>query len=269
MRASGAAVLQNPRMARRGALMVLSTVFALAGAVLSAALWAGHITGDMTLAGMCREGSGCDSVLSSDWATIPPGPDGGGVPVAALGLLWFLGLSTWLVVVGLPGEHLEVRGGDIWVNDAIARKPDHVNDSVLKAVFPIEDDGMDIGRAFTAGEGIAVTGRQAEFAADTDSELRLRATVRAEYLHGYDPDWGFAQNRNAHRSGPEAVSDLELSATVELADAAEAVVITLMSDEGDLSFRLTPSAGRCSARKRVSPLPASGVKTSCASISSP
>ena len=29
-------------------------------------------------------------------------------------------------IVGLPGERLTVRGGDIWVNDAIARKPDHV-----------------------------------------------------------------------------------------------------------------------------------------------
>jgi signal peptidase I len=146
-------------------------------------------------------------------------------------------------ILGLPGEHLEVMGGDIWVDGAIARKPDKVNDSVLKAVYPAEGGGMDIGRAFTAGPGVTVTGRSATFAPDTDSELRLRHTVRAEYLHGYDPDWGFDKNRNSHRSGPEAVSDLELSATVELADGAEELLITLMSDEGDLVFRLTPSGG--------------------------
>jgi signal peptidase I len=161
-------------------------------------------------------------------------------------------------IVGLPGETLTVRGGDIWVDDAIARKPDHVNDSVLKAIYPVEDGGMDIGRAFTAGPGITVTGRRASFEPDTDSELRLRHTVRAEYLHGYDPDWGFEKNRNAQRSGPEAVPDMELSATVRLAETAEEIVLTLMSDEGDLTVRLVPSGDENAVDARLALTPRDG-----------
>jgi len=144
-------------------------------------------------------------------------------------------------IVGLPGETLEIRGGDVWIDGKIARKPDHVNESVLKAVFPVVDGGIDLGRAFTAGPGITVTGGQASFAPDSEAALRLRANVRAEYLHGYDPDWNIASGAN----GVEAVADLELACDVTLDAAAQELRISLASDEGETIFTLPRSgAGR-------------------------
>jgi len=87
--------------------MRLPILIALAGAVLSALLWSGHMADGGALAGICRAGSACDTVLGSPWATIPParsGPGSGGLPVAALGLVWFGGLALWLLVIGRAGE---------------------------------------------------------------------------------------------------------------------------------------------------------------------
>lgn len=160
-------------------------------------------------------------------------------------------------IVGLPGETFEIAGGDLWADGKLARKPDHVNDSVLKAIFPVHDGGMDIGRAFSAGPGIAVAGNHATFAADATGELRLRETVRADYLDGYDPDWGIEAPPTV--DGAETpVSDLELAATVSLGPSAQELSITLMSDEGDLSIRIAPATGDGEAQATLSMLPADG-----------
>src|SRR5262245_51280820 len=87
-------------------------------------------------------------------------------------------------IVGLPGEKLAIRGGDIWVDGKIARKPDPVVDSVLKDVFRDGGDGIDLGNVFNAGPGVRISGARADFDADAAGELVLRANVRDEFLHG-------------------------------------------------------------------------------------
>ena len=145
-------------------------------------------------------------------------------------------------IVGLPGETLEIAGGDLWADGKIARKPDHVNESVFKAIFPVHDGGMDVGRAFSAGPGVTVSGRRADFAADAAGELRLRETVRADYLHGYDPDWRIEPPQMVD-SPDIAVPDLEVAADVSLGPAAHELAIGFSSDEGDLVLSLAPPAG--------------------------
>jgi signal peptidase I len=39
-------------------------------------------------------------------------------------------------LVGLPGEKLEIKGGDIWVDGAVARKPPLVQESLWQELFP-------------------------------------------------------------------------------------------------------------------------------------
>jgi signal peptidase I len=143
-------------------------------------------------------------------------------------------------IVGLPGETLEVQGGDLWIDGRIARKPDALNDAVLKQIFPVRDGGMDIGRAFTAGEGVTVGPDGARFAKGAAGELRLRHTVRAEYLHGYDPDWGI---RASVPDGTEAVADLELAADVTLASPDGEATVTFASDEGELHIAVGAERG--------------------------
>ncbi len=156
-------------------------------------------------------------------------------------------------IVGLPGQTLEIRGGDVWIDGHIARKPDGVNDSVLKTVFPVDDGGLDIGRAFrSSGPGVEVRGRTAAFAADGAAELRLAQDVKDEYLHGYDRDWGIA---GLAVPADHAVADLEVSLDVTLGAGASALRLGLLSDEGDLTVEL-PRTGAGAAR--VLFLPAGG-----------
>jgi len=92
-------------------LLLACVLLALAGATLCTSLTSAHLSGGSgLLAADCgNANSGCGQVLSSRWAVFPPadqadvrdGPAATGVPVAALGLLYFLGLATWLAFVGI------------------------------------------------------------------------------------------------------------------------------------------------------------------------
>jgi len=98
-------------MDRHRALPIAALVLGAAGALFSAVLWSAHVAGSGALAGSCSdEGSACARALASRWAYFPPLPAGAGaaadprgVPVAAVGFLYFLALSTWLAAVGAPG----------------------------------------------------------------------------------------------------------------------------------------------------------------------
>ncbi len=139
-------------------------------------------------------------------------------------------------IVGLPGETLEIRGGDLWVDGRIARKPDAVLDSVLKDVYRRGDEGVDLGLLCDAGPGITLRGERADFSPDTSSSLELRSSVRDGYLHGYDPGWGIQpndQDKLVH-----AVADLELSFDVTLASGGR-VQLAIDSDEGLARFELS------------------------------
>jgi len=39
-------------------------------------------------------------------------------------------------VVGLPGEHLEIKDGDLWINGSIAKKPPLVQETMWREIFP-------------------------------------------------------------------------------------------------------------------------------------
>jgi signal peptidase I len=42
-------------------------------------------------------------------------------------------------VVGLPGEHLEIKDGDLWVDGKIAKKPPYVQATLWREIFPRTD----------------------------------------------------------------------------------------------------------------------------------
>jgi signal peptidase I len=133
-------------------------------------------------------------------------------------------------LVGLPGEKLEILGGDLWADGKIARKPDPVLDSVLKDVFRRPDGGLDLVSAFDAGPGVTLSGPRANFAPDATGELVLRNSVRDDFLHGYDPSWGMT----AHDGDPNtyAVADLEVSFDLMLATRDSGFRVEIDSDEG-------------------------------------
>jgi len=75
------------------------------------------------LAGICAAGDeGCASVVNSRWGVIPPGPEGQegpfeGIPVAALGFLYYSLLAGWYLFIGIPeaGRQWLFRGV-LWIN---------------------------------------------------------------------------------------------------------------------------------------------------------
>ena len=102
------------------ALRWIAFAIALVGIYLSndlLALHSGSKSDQGWLSGNCVEGEkGCSKVASSRWSMIPPGPeiaedspnaiqarrDAGGIPVAAMGLFYWLFLSVYLGVIGSP-----------------------------------------------------------------------------------------------------------------------------------------------------------------------
>src|SRR5687768_7728459 len=80
------------------ALTAAVVSIAAAGAVVSSFLVSAHASGGAeALGALCGPGGGCDRVLASPWATFPPG---GGVPVASLGLAYFVAIGTWTALGG-------------------------------------------------------------------------------------------------------------------------------------------------------------------------
>ncbi|GJM21070.1 MAG: hypothetical protein DHS20C15_09850 [Planctomycetota bacterium] len=137
-------------------------------------------------------------------------------------------------IVGLPGETLEILGGDVWIDGEIARKPDHVNESVLRSIHGSE--AMDVGRYFsTEGEGVQVVRQSARFGAEGGG-LHLRENVTDNFLHGYDSSWGIAPSQ-AHL-GNRLVPDLDVRARVAAQQGAREVSVTFSTGREDVRFVL-------------------------------
>ena len=152
-------------------------------------------------------------------------------------------------IVGLSGETLEVRGGDVWIDGKIARKPDPVVDSVLKELYQPGPDGIDLGTTFSAGAGVKLSGTHADFAADASGEMKLSREVSDDFLDGYDHSWGIAAN---DQDGVRyAVADLEVSGDVTLAPGAQ-LTISIDSDEGTSKFVVFAGNGEESTHDHAS-----------------
>lgn len=121
-------------------------------------------------------------------------------------------------VVGLPGETIKLKNGDVFVNGKRARKPDRIQDALWLPVF----DSRYARRSRETGPlwvTVPEPGREPD-AWDLTDENRPRATARGER----PPSWlRFERNRRGvldptpyskTSSGTHAVSDLRLAATV-------------------------------------------------------
>jgi signal peptidase I len=136
-------------------------------------------------------------------------------------------------IVGLPGETLQVLGGDIWIDNGIARKPDHVNESVLKHIAQ-SDGPMDVGRWFSTQGAVEVEGTSAIFRNAGTPRLKLRHPVVDDFLHGFDPDWGMAPMN----SGDHVVPDLDVTLAARLNAESESLRIIFEDDAGNTVFVL-------------------------------
>ncbi len=146
-------------------------------------------------------------------------------------------------LIGLPGEKITIKNGDIYVDDTIARKPEKVLSSVTKKIFPVNKNGVveSINRVFTiTGQGAAAHEDSVTLPPGGHAELR---GIRDEYLHGYDPDWKIPYPRGINPSQNHFVSDLSVSFEVSL-DAAQGGVIAVI-EEHDRAHTFFLRGDRC------------------------
>jgi protein-disulfide isomerase/uncharacterized membrane protein len=92
-----------------GWTLPLLIVLAFAGAGIGAMLTSYHMSAGKSPWKLFQvacgaDGGGCAEVLSSGWAVLP-----GGIPLAALGFVYFAGIGLWYLVVGLAN-----RRGRFW-----------------------------------------------------------------------------------------------------------------------------------------------------------
>jgi signal peptidase I len=129
-------------------------------------------------------------------------------------------------LVGLPGERLDIRNGDIFIDGRIARKPRHVQEVLWREIYDIHQvdrEGPSLAWQEDAGcfriEGKTIrveTGRE---------EARLRYAREIKDLNTYN---------DAHASGSNVVGDLRLCFAVVLEGEQGGVKGYL--EENSLSF---------------------------------
>lgn len=128
-------------------------------------------------------------------------------------------------LIGLPGEKVTIKNGDIYIDDKIARKPEKVISSVMKQVFPLENGVESINRVFTiTGQGAKANADSVTLPAGGGAELR---GIRDKYLHGYDPDWKIPYPAAIRPSENHFVGDLSVSFEVTLDEARGGVMTTI------------------------------------------
>lgn len=144
-------------------------------------------------------------------------------------------------LVALPGESIEIADGDVFINGAVARKPDHVQRGLWFVVFdqahfpnPAAESGKRVRwTRTTPGDALGWSGldcRTLRYDAvdDVPRALRFNAAAGREYLRDF-----YAYNR---RSSDVLVGDVRLVGDVEF--AADTGALEWEIQRGDQVFQV-------------------------------
>ncbi len=127
-------------------------------------------------------------------------------------------------VVGLPGEDVEIRDGDLYVDGQIARKPPKTREEMWFPVWP-RDDGKEEKKPPWLGEGFRKDGPDG-FAVSGAKERRLLR---------YEPA---IRDAVYGKSGSIEVGDLRLRFEVEDAEPGTEFVVRLAGRAGPIEVRV-------------------------------
>lgn len=126
-------------------------------------------------------------------------------------------------LIGLPGESIEIRGGDIFVDGKIERKPESVTRAVLKRIYPPLNGEDTYHRFFESGEHCRVEGDRVVLS--EPETVSTRHPIRDRYLDGYDPAYGITTPR--HVKEDCFVGDMRLSFTARLDNEDGAIKVEI------------------------------------------
>ena len=135
-------------------------------------------------------------------------------------------------LVGLPGETLEIRNGDLFVDGSVARKPDHVLDSIW---IPVHDSSLvpsDRRRFWEPREGAAAWA-QLE-GGGLEARPPGREPVWAAFTRGIHDTYGY--NRYAGGGSQHSVADLRVRAQV-VPEAGATVRLAILESDRQVTAR--------------------------------
>ncbi|TWT38575.1 S26 family signal peptidase [Blastopirellula retiformator] len=116
-------------------------------------------------------------------------------------------------LIGLPGEQVSIRAGEVWVNDALLAKPDTQHDELWFPVYLVDRDlpaeEMDSWLQTSASEG-GVWKEKGWTINDDDSTLTMRGVVGDRW--SYMPS---AFSESVLATIPRSVADLRIDFSVE------------------------------------------------------
>lgn len=154
-------------------------------------------------------------------------------------------------LIGLPGERLRVKRGDLYVNGKLEPKPPHVQDAVWIPVFDGRHAFDGLGAAWAPAPGLDLPADAWEVARD-GATLRLRPPPGAAAALDYDRASGGVVDMTSYNSGrPEhlgrsAVPDLRVRARATPAAGAVVRLGVVSAAEGLWTHEVTatfPAAG--------------------------
>ncbi len=141
-------------------------------------------------------------------------------------------------LIGLPGETIEIRDGDVYVDGEIARKPEKVQEALWRRVDAPHPRQPNEPPLFAQTQSWK-SRTDDEIRTTSDGGLRLEAKdgtttmlfdrrILNDYLHGYDSSYGIETRvlEDAY-----AVGDLRLVLTAQIEDRTGGLTLTLIDRE--------------------------------------
>ena len=141
-------------------------------------------------------------------------------------------------LIGLPGEKVAIKNGDIYINGKIERKPEKVLDSVLKEIYSADGKRGRFEELFDFPRGaVAVSDGEIAF---TKPCLASMKNIVDDYLHGYDTDYGIPRPKphKIEEDGKHRVGDLKIVFEVELEKGAQGLRCEIRENSRTHSFFL-------------------------------
>ncbi len=137
-------------------------------------------------------------------------------------------------IVGLPGDRVLIRNGDVYNHGALVAKPVELLDDLLIPVFDAREHGAQLSRFWRSRGGVS-TGDDASIRIVPDGDGVAELTTADDVTDGYWRD-------GAWSGGCNPVGDLAIAVDVEPGDGVRSLELALTEDGGRVSVRATADA---------------------------
>jgi signal peptidase I len=142
-------------------------------------------------------------------------------------------------VVGLPGEHLEIKDGDIWIDGKLARKPPLVQETMWQEVFPRAGLGATPSKITAFVQDVGSGGRWTRV---SDTSVSCRPSDRGPSLLSF--------NARESRFGSQVAADMRVAFTA-VPETGGAVLARITSRGVPVTFSVATAGSQTGSSLQV------------------